>query len=260
MDRFLGMPPLASAHASDIDQLLIMIHLFMLVLGVGWALFFAFTLIRFRQSKNAEADYTGVTSSVSKYLEVGVIIVEAILLVGFSFPLWSRRVDAFPPENQSTVVHVVAEQFAWNIHYPGPDGIFGKRDPKLVSAGNPLGLDTSDPNAKDDITTINQMHLPVDKPAIIHITSKDVIHSFGLREMRIMQDAMPGMSIPVWFTPIRKGDYEIPCAQLCGLGHYRMRGFLKVEDEANFNKWLQDQKAASQGGDGGGEAASNAYD
>jgi len=259
LDRFMGMPPLASAQAADIDRLLILIHLFMFALAIGWGIFFIYTLIRFRKARNAEADYEGVTSPISKYLEVGVVIIEAILLVGFSIPLWSKRVDAFPPEKTSTVVRVVAEQFAWNFHYPGPDGVFGKSDAKLVNAGNPLGLDPNDPNGKDDITTINQLHLPADKPVILKISSKDVIHSFGFREMRIMQDATPGLSIPVWFTPIRKGDYEIVCSQLCGLGHYRMRGFVKVEDGADFKKWLEDQKAASQGSADSG-AASNAYD
>ncbi len=255
MDRFMGMPVLASAQAADIDRLLIMIHLFMLVLGLGWGLFFLYTLIRFRKGRNTQADYEGVTSPISKYLEVGVVIIEAILLVGFSIPLWSKRVDAFPSAQSSTVVRVVAEQFAWNFHYPGTDGLFGRGDVKLVNAGNPLGLDSSDPNGKDDITTINQLHLPVDKPVILHISSKDVIHAFGFREMRVMQDATPGISIPIWFTPIRKGDYEIVCSQLCGLGHYRMRGFVKVEDDVDFQKWLGEQKAAQAS-----SADSSAYD
>ena len=98
---------------------------------------------------------------------------------------------------------MVGEQFAWNIHYPGPDGKFGRTDIKLVSADNPLGLDRTDPNAKDDITTINQLNLPVDRPVLVHLSSKDVIHSFGLYEMRVKQDAIPGMNIPVWFIPNR---------------------------------------------------------
>ena len=118
---------------------------------------------------------------------------------------------------------------------------------------NPLGLDSSDPNASDDILTINQLHLPVDKPAIIHLSSKDVLHSFGLPEMRVKQDIIPGLSIPTWFVPAMttkefqsiKGDstitFEIACAQLCGLGHYRMRGFLTVETQAEFEAWLVEQ-------------------
>ena len=178
-------------------------------------------------------------SHASTYVEVGVIIAEAVLLLGFSIPLWAERVNQFPAESEATVVRVIGQQFAWNIHYPGPDGKFGKTDPKLVDAqSNPIGLDRSDPAAADDVVTVNQLHLPVGKPAIIHISSLDVIHSFALQEMRVKQDAIPGMSTPVWFIPTvtsddmkkRKGDekwsYEISCAQLCGLGHYRMRGYV----------------------------------
>jgi len=137
---------------------------------------------------------------------------------------------------------VVGEQFAWNIHYPGPDGKFGRTDVTKVSADNPLGLDRSDPAAKDDITTINQLYLPEGRPALIHLSSKDVIHSFGLYEMRVKQDAVPGMSMPVWFVPTRPGEYEITCSQLCGLGHFRMRGFVTIQTDADFKKWLDDQE------------------
>jgi len=241
--EILGLSPLASANGVEVDNVLGLIHLFMLLLFAGWGIFFLYTLIRFRKSKNPTGDYAGVKSPFSSYVEVGIVIIEAVLLIGFAFPLWSKRVDAFPPAEQSTVVRVIGEQFAWNVHYPGSDGIFGKRDINLVSSGNPLGLDWEDPYAKDDITTINQLHLPVNKTAIIHLSSKDVIHSFTLRNMRVTQDAIPGMSIPVWFKPVKQGQYDIACAQLCGLGHYRMRGFLTIESEGEFNAWLVEQAA-----------------
>ena len=136
------------------------------------------------------------------------------------------------------VFRVVSEQFAWNEHYPGSDGKFGRRDIKLVAAENPLGLDKTDPDAKDDITTINQLNLPVDRPILVHLSSKDVIHSFGLIEMRVKQDAIPGMDIPVWFIPNKVGEFEIACSQLCGLGHYRMRGFVSVKSQADYDAWL----------------------
>ena len=138
------------------------------------------------------------------------------------------------------MVRVVGTQFAWNIQYPGPDGKFGRTDIKLVGSDNPLGLDRSDPAAKDDITTINQLNLPVDRPVLVHLSSMDVIHSFGLYEMRVKQDAIPGIQIPVWFIPNRIGEYEIACSQLCGLGHFRMRGFVNIKTEADFQKWLAD--------------------
>ena len=148
------------------------------------------------------ANYTGVKSHASTYSEIGVAVVEAVLLIGFAIPLWAARVDGMPPENEALVVQVTGEQFAWNIHYPGPDRVFGRTDIKLLDLqSNPLGLDRSDPAAKDDVTTVNQLYLPVNKPIIVRLRSKDVIHSFGVPEFRVKQDAIPGLTIPIWFIP-----------------------------------------------------------
>ncbi len=254
LQRFMFLPPAASEHAPRLDFMLELVHWLMLLLFVGWSVYFAVVLVRFRASRNPRASYEGAQGKPAKWAEVGVVIAEAILLLGFSFPLWAERVEAFPQEREATVVHVVGEQFAWNVHYPGADGVFGRRDPAKVDVQtNPLGLDRSDPAAADDIVTLNQLHLPVNRPAIIHLSSKDVIHSFALWEMRVKQDAIPGLSIPVWFTPTvtteemrrRTGNpeynFEIGCAQLCGLGHYRMRGFLTVETPEEFEAWLAEQ-------------------
>src|SRR5471032_1293956 len=242
MQNFLGSPIQASTHAAELDQMTVLVHWLMLVLFVGWGLFFLYVLFRFRAGANPKADYVGAKGKISKGLEVGIVVVEALLLVFYAIPAWAKRVKAFPAESEATVVRVVAEQFAWNIHYPGPDGKFGRTDIKLISADNPLGLDRRDPNAKDDITTINQLNLPIDKPVLIHLSSKDVIHSFGLYEMRVKQDAIPGMTIPVWFIANRIGEYEIACSQLCGLGHFRMRGFITIQSAANYKKWYDDQE------------------
>ena len=238
MLNFLGLPVAASQHAPDVDSLISIVHWLMFVLFIGWGAFFLFVLFRFRKGANPRADYHGAKGKISKVLEIGVVVVEAILLVFFAIPAWARRVSNFPPESGATVVRVVGEQFAWNIHYPGPDGKFGRTDISLMAADNPLGLDRTDPAAKDDITTINQLTLPVDKPVLVHLSSKDVIHSFGLYEMRVKQDAVPGLDIPVWFIPNRIGDYEITCSQLCGLGHYRMRGFVNIRSQADYEKFL----------------------
>ena len=243
MDKFLAMFPIqASTHAAEVDHMTILVHWLMLVLFVGWGLFFLFVLFRFRKSANPVASYTGAKGKISKGLEVGVAVIEVFLLVFYAIPAWAKRVKAFPAESEAVVVRVVAEQFAWNIHYPGPDGKFGRTDIALVAADNPLGLDRRDPDAKDDITTINQLNLPVDRPVLVHLSSKDVIHSFGLYEMRVKQDAIPGMNIPVWFIPNRVGEYEIACSQLCGLGHFRMRGFITIQSAADYKKWYDDQE------------------
>jgi cytochrome c oxidase subunit 2 len=243
MQTFLSMFPVqASTHAAEVDHMTVLVHWLMLVLFVGWGIFFIFVLFRFRKSANPTASYTGAKGKISKGTEVAVALIEVFLLVVYAIPAWAKRVKAFPSENEAVVVRVVAEQFAWNVHYPGPDGKFGRTDIKLVSADNPLGLDRRDPNAKDDITTINQLNLPVDRPVLVHLSSKDVIHSFGLYEMRVKQDAIPGMTIPVWFIPNRVGEYEIACSQLCGLGHFRMRGFVTIQSAADYQKWYDDQE------------------
>ncbi|MEE9288085.1 MAG: cytochrome c oxidase subunit II, partial [Bacteroidota bacterium] len=194
MSKYLGLPFDASANGVEIDNMMGLVHWLMLVLLVGWGAFFIYCLIRFRKSRNPKANYVGVKSHLSSYSEVGIAIVEGILLIGLAFPIWAEIRTEFPPEENSTVIHVVAEQFAWNVHYPGDDGVFGRRDISLITPENPLGLDRSDPDAKADITTINQLNLPVNKPVIVHLTSKDVIHSFGIPVMRVKQDVIPGMT------------------------------------------------------------------
>ena len=202
MTEWMGLPALASAHGGQIDGLIGWIHVFMLVLFVGWGGFFAYTLIRFRRSRNPVANYTGVKSHTSSYLEVAVFVVEVVLLFGFAIPMWAARVDHRPPESDAVIVYLTGEQFAWNVRYAGADGVFGRTDVTMMDAQtNPLGVDRADPAGKDDITTLNQLYLPVNKPVIIRLRSKDVIHSFGVPEFRVKQDAIPGLTIPVWFVP-----------------------------------------------------------
>jgi len=241
MLNLLGLPVQASTHAAELDHLTVLVHWLMAVLFVGWGAFFLFVLVRFRKGANPRADYHGAKGKLAKGIEIGVVVVEAVLLVFYAIPAWAIRAGDFPPENKAVVVRVVGEQFAWNVHYPGPDGKFGRTDIKLMAADNPLGLDRRDQDAKDDIATINQLTLPVNRPVVVRLSTKDVIHSFGLYEMRVKQDAVPGLEIPVWFVPSRIGDYEIACSQLCGLGHYRMRGFVNVKSEADYQSFLAEE-------------------
>tara|TARA_B100000749_G_scaffold95734_1_gene73142 strand:+ start:50 stop:892 length:843 start_codon:yes stop_codon:yes gene_type:complete len=256
--QYFGLPLVnASTQGPAIDNIILIVHWLMAVLFVGWGVFFIYTLIRFRASKNPKADYHGVKSHFSSYLEVVIAVIEVGLLFGFAFPIWASRINDVPKGPDTVQIRVVAQQFAWNIHYPGPDGVFGKSSVDLVDeAENPIGLDRSDEFAKDDIFTVNQLHIPVNTPINISLSSKDVLHSFGLPEFRVKQDAVPGMAIPVWFEATmtteeflettkgsaREGKgFEIACAQLCGLGHYRMKGFLTVHENEGYAAWLDEE-------------------
>jgi cytochrome c oxidase subunit 2 len=124
---------------------------------------------------------------------------------------------------------------------PGADGQFGRRDVNFVSNSNPLGIDPSDPAGKDDIVTTGELHVPVDRPVIAELSSKDVIHDYFVPDMRIAGDAIPGSLIPIWFTPVKTGSYEVVCAQLCGLGHYGMKGTLVVDTPQDYQAWLKER-------------------
>ena len=250
--KFLRLPVVASAHGHEIDFMIYMIHLVMLLLFIGWGAFFIYALLKFNRRVHPKANYYGLKSHASTSVEIAITIIEIIWLAGFSIPFWAKQVNAFPTRPDTMEVRVVAEQFAWNIHYPGVDGIFGKTDIKFLDKqSNPLGIDPNDPHGKDDVVTINQLHLPIGRPVLIYLSSKDVIHCFGLNVMRVKQDVIPGLSIPVWFTPTKTGNFEIACAQLCGIGHYSMKGYLTIHTQEDFDKWLSEQ--APQGGGGGGE-------
>ena len=252
--KLFPLPIVASSHGHEIDMVIYLVHALMLLLFVGWGLFFIYTLFRFNKKAHPKADYVGVRSHMSSYLEIAVAVFEAALLIGFSIPFWAKHVNAFPNRTDTVEVRVNAEQFAWNIHYPGADGKFGKAGVEFFDKqSNPMGLDPNDPAGKDDFTTINQLHLPIGRPAVIHLTSRDVIHSFSLPVMRVKQDAIPGLSIQTWFTPTMTGKWEIACAQLCGLGHYRMKGFLTIHSEEEYQSWLEEQSSSLGGEDEGAD-------
>jgi len=244
--KVLCLPELASKNGAGVDRLMVYVHWLMLVLFVGWIIYFFYALYRFNARRNPKADYVGVRNHASNYLELTVAGIEAVLLVAIAYPLWKSNVDGFPPAAESTVVQIVAQQFAWNVRYPGPDGVFGRQDMRFVSADNVFGVDPSDPAGKDDIQVLNEIHVVVNKPVIIYLSSKDVIHSLKIIAMRVCQDAIPGLRIPVWFTPTKTGRYQINCAQLCGNGHSSMSGgFLIVESQADYDQWIKSKSGAA---------------
>lgn len=213
----------------------------MIAIFVLWGIYMAYCLIRYRARPGATVDRTHL-SPLANYIPDGLILAFDIWLIFvIGIPIWAHIREELPKPENAVEVNLIAEQFAWNFHYPGADGKFGKRNANLVSPTNPVGLDESDPSAKDDVTTINQLYLPLGKPVRMVLTSKDVIHSFFVPEFRTKQDATPGMNFTIWFEPTITGKFEIGCAQLCGLGHYRMRGDVMVVEPSEFEKWMKEK-------------------
>ncbi len=246
--RWLRLPIEASAHAAAVDAMIVSIHWLIAGLAIIFGVFFVICLIRFNRRANPRARYRNVPARVAWIFVTAITAVELWELFFVAIPLWTSRVSQVPNAGTATVIRVVAEQFAWNVHYPGADGTFGRTDISLITPDNPLGLDRSDPAGKDDIATINELYFPVGRPVLVQLTSKDVIHSFSLPQMRIKQDAIPGMVIPVWFvptvvTPVGQ-TWEINCSQLCGLAHYRMRARYRSMTAADFDRFLRDEAAA----------------
>jgi cytochrome c oxidase subunit 2 len=240
------LPMDVSTHGAQIDQLIAIVHWFMLLLFVGWGAFFVYCLIKFRARPGRIAIYNPPKALFTKWIEAGVIVFEVLVLFGFSTPVWFRYKNHPPTEKDSLVVKLVSEQFAWNFHYAGKDGKFGKQTESLMSGDNPVGMDPDDPDGKDDIVTVNQFHIPVNKQVIVQISSKDVIHSFNIPVLRVKQDAIPGSRIPVWFQATQTGHFELACAQLCGLGHYRMRADVLIDSPEDYAKWEKENTAQQE--------------
>jgi cytochrome c oxidase subunit 2 len=219
------LPEAVSTYAHKIDGIFYLILWITGVIFVAVEVLLLYFIVRYRH-KEGESRRPIYTHGNNR-LEVIWTIVPAIICVVLA--LLSRRSWAEIKQNmpqQAMNVEITAEQFAWNIRYPGPDG-------KLETP--------------DDIVSLNQLHMPVGRPVIVTLHSKDVIHSFFLPEFRVKQDAVPGMTTRIWFEATRVGNWEIACAELCGLGHYRMKGFVTVETPEEFERWLAEtaREAAS---------------
>jgi cytochrome c oxidase subunit 2 len=234
-------PPPISAHGMEYDaqftRTLIVtgIIFFCSQMALGWV------IMRFRDN-GGRATYShgnnkleALWTSATAVLFIGLVLMGTKIWAGVHFE--DAPADALQ-------VEVWAKQFAWNFRYPGPDGKFGRTDVKLINdaAGNPIGLDPNDPAGKDDIVS-GSLKVPAGKPINLILHSRDVIHNFFVRELRLKQDIVPGMVIPFHFQADTSGVYEVPCSELCGLGHFQMRTTLQVMPPAEFEKWKQDQAA-----------------
>lgn len=250
--KLLGLPELDASTGKPIDDLMVYVHWLMLALLIGWTIYFFHALWRFNARRNPKADYDGSKSHLPKYTEIGVVLAEIFLLCVIAVPLWAKNVERFPKPEDATVIEIMAQQFAWNVLYPDPDPKnnptknFGRQDMRLISNDNVFGLDPTDPATKKDVQTLNDIHIVVNKPVLIYLNSKDVIHSFKLVAMRMTQDAIPGLRIPFTFTPTKIGRYQIECAQLCGNGHAAMAGgYVIVQSQEDFDAWLKSKSGAA---------------
>jgi cytochrome c oxidase subunit 2 len=243
---FLAHPYWFPAGASSLSGLID--HQFRIALWVFGALFVIGHLILiFVLSRKSHADRTAPSGSWR--LEVTWTLAVTVIFFWFNISgdhLWSSMM---PPERQAPQidVEVTGAQFQWYFRYPGADGVFGKTDAQKFARpeeGNPLGIDPGDPTGRDDVLS-TAMIVPVGHTVQLHLRAQDVVHSLFIPAMRFKQDTVPGMEILSHFTPTKIGVYEIACAELCGLGHYRMRAVVRVVSEEDFEKWLKSASAAN---------------
>ncbi|MBI3268124.1 MAG: cytochrome-c oxidase [Planctomycetes bacterium] len=236
------LPPLASAHGKGVDA---MIAYLLLATGtifvVGHSVLAAFL---WRYSGDAPPSGPRVKPRVEWVWALFPALVMAAIAEGGGIVLGLPVLEQVygPPPADAFVVEVVGKQFEWLVRYPGKDGKFGRVEPRLVNdRDNPLGLDEKDPAATDDLVLRGTLHLPVGRAVVVRLRSLDVLHSFSVPEFRVKQDLIPGFTARSQFVVERAGTYEIACAELCGLGHYRMRGFVQVKPAEEFARWLDAQ-------------------
>lgn len=199
-------------------------------IGLGWVVW------KYRDTASKQrATY----SHGNNRLEVVWTLVTAVIFISLGVmgqKVWaSLHLNSAPPGSYQ--VRVTAQQFSWNFHYAGRDNVFGRTDPKLIddSSLNYVGLDETDPSAKDD-AVVPTLVIPANRPVELTLMSKDVTHSFWVPQLRFKQDLVPGMAIKVHFTAMKIGKYELACAELCGMNHYKMKSYMLVLPENEFNE------------------------
>jgi len=232
------MPPYISEYGAAYDSQ------FWLTLVIMGIIFFlaqiglAYVVFRYR-GQGGRAGYShGNTKMEIAWTTVTAVIFVGLVLAGIN--IWAKA-HTEAPRADALKVELWGQQFSWYARYAGPDGQFGRTVPELMkeSAGNPLGLDPNDPATRDDVI-MPVVAIPVDRQVELLLHSKDVTHNFFVRELRLKQDVVPGMVTKLHFTVSQIGDYEVPCSELCGLGHYQMRTFLQVKSAGDFEQWLRD--------------------
>jgi cytochrome c oxidase subunit 2 len=234
-----SLPADASAHGPALDHhLLLNLWIVLALLVLAHLILLTGLLARRRSAPNHLWRI--------EYLPLAVLALLFASLTIKAERLWAatRYTGASPTALQ---VEVTGVQFAWYFRYPGPDATFGLTRPNLVAPGegNPLGIDPNDPHSADDHVS-SQLVLPANREVDLRLNAQDVIHGFSLPEMRLKQNAVPGQTIHLHFTPTTPGTYAILCTQLCGLGHYRMNATLRILPPDQFANWLATQQKAAQ--------------
>ncbi len=235
------LPKNNSPIGAEIDYLFDMI---MWITCVGFILAFAvliWFMIKYRAKEGGKAIYSHGNSTAEIIWTVSPTIILIVIFI-LSDSVWQkvRTTEASP---DAEIIEVQAQQFQWNVRYPGPDGKFGAIDFRQVTTDNIMGIDSSDVNGKDDLVFINQMTIPVGKQIELRLTTKDVIQSLFLPEYRLKTDILPGNHHRMIFSALLPAQTEIACAELCGLGHYRMRGYLNAIPQDEYDKWKKDEYA-----------------
>lgn len=237
-DRY-WFSPLSSVQGAAIDRVFMAVLIVTGIAFVATQLLLAYFVTRYGARNGEKAAYWHDNARAEAIL-IGGTALTLTILVFLGQYVWYSIYFVDPPTD-GIAVEVTGQQFQWTFRYPGPDGEFGDVDTALITPLNGIGLDRNGAGA-DDIVVVGQMHAVVNEPVRFMVRSTDVIHDFHVPQMRVKQDAVPGMSIEGWFTPTQTGDYEVACAELCGLGHYRMSGMLTVDaTQAEFDQWLEEQ-------------------
>lgn len=235
------LPENVSTFGNGVDQLFHLIYYIAVAIFVLVNAIYIIFIIRYRRKRKGEKAYHYHGNNFLEFSWTALPFALFLFLAFYSDGIWEDIKYSDRTPNPDLTVEVMGQQYMWHFRYPGSDGIFGRRAIKFISPTNPFGIDPDDPNGKDDLTTINNMHIPVNKTILVRLSSMDVIHSLFLPNMRVKQDAVPGQWVDVWFNAIKTGEYEIACAELCGSGHYSMRGTLDVQAQKDFDSWIDQQ-------------------
>ena len=226
-----------------IDRTIIITFWITGVAFVAIIIFVAYCVFRFRHQEGREAHY----EPENKKLEWWLTIITTLGVAGLLAPGLIVWQDFVTVPADATEIEVLGQQWQWNFRLPGKDGVLGQSAPDLISPDNPFGLNQNDPKAQDDILIeAADLHLLLGKPVKVLLRSKDVVHDFYVPEFRAKMDMIPGMVTFYWFTPTRVGTFDILCFELCGTGHYTMRGTVVVDDKDAYKEWLQKQSAFKQ--------------